>query len=483
MDTARTMRRMRLGIFPAPLRSLLLAAAWVLSAPGGAAAFITDPTAVVPQPALALPTEGVGYLDPAFGTQTVRIQGARPEYSELQVWNADMTLMWTRTGQIRDARTLQIVHTIDWGFPDWGEGIRWSPVDPLVLYYIDTDNSFCSGAGALMRYRLIPGTPMTRVRELVRCFPEYTRLFKNESYEEISDDGRYIALIGRKPKANAWGWIGEAFVYDLVNNVKHRAVELPTDSNGPRLGDHIAMTPSGRYVLHFWSVGTARYRGTEAYDLDMNYLGKVHTGGTPHSSITQDANGDEWLVADNASNASLLTDKRYIVKAKIPVGVIFNASGGVDVNATLSSGATVPLLDVDWSSHMHISGLNRNNPGWVIASTYSAQNGFNNGWQPFENEVFKVYLDSRSSAPHVERLAHHRSHYSAVTGRDPCSNYSNYWAQPHATVSPDGRRILFGSNWGRICDTSDPVDGFLLTLEPGVADIIPPAPPANLRTR
>lgn len=449
-----------------------------------ATAGITDPNLVIPQPPLNYPPERVPYQDPAFGTTTVKIDGSRPEYSELQAWNADMTLMLTGHGNIRDARTLQVVHTIDYGWPDGGQALRWSPVDPYVLYYLDYDNSFCPSGAVLMRYRLVPGTPMTRVREAVRCFPEYREFLKNESWEELSDDGRYIALIAKKDAPNRWGYVGESFVYDIEGNIKRRPAELPIDSTyGPRTGDHISMCPSGRYVLHFWASGISRFRGTEAYDLDMNYLGKVNTANTPHSALTMDAAGNDWAVIDNRSNAYLLTDNRYVVKCRIPVGVIFKTDGTVDRDSTLNSGATVPLLILDWDMGLHISGLARHDPGSVILSPYSSQSGVDDGWQPFEQEIVKLYLDSTAGAPHVDRLAHHRSHASAATGRDPCSNYSNYYAQPHATVSPDGRQVFFGSNWGRICDTSDPVDGFILTLEPASPDMKPPIAPTDLRAR
>lgn len=467
-----------------PHRLALASVLTLLVAGAPARAGITDPNAILgPPPPLSMPTAGVSYNDPVFGTPAVRILNGRPEYSELQAWNADMSLILVNTGEIRNAATYELVHTLDWGWPDWGETPRWSPVDPFSLYYVDETNSFCSAA-ALMKYRLIPGIPYTRTRELVACFPEYERLLKNESFEEMSDDGRFIALIGRKPASNQWGWIAESFVYDVIDKKKYRPAELPIDPvYGPRSGDHIAMAPSGRYVVHFWAGGKERYRGTEAYDLDMNYLGKVHTGSAPHSTLHRDADGNDYMIADNASNSYFLTGQRYITKSRIPVGVIFDANGNVDQAATVNTGATVPLLACDWHYNMHISGVNRHAPGFVVVSTYVSQAGYDNGWQPFEDEVFKLFLDSSPTAPHVDRVAHHRSHYVGIVGRDPCT-LSLYWAQPHATVSPDGRKILFGSNWGRICDPSDPVDGFVLTLSaPSGGDTVPPGRVTNLEAR
>ena len=73
-----------------------------------------------------------------------------------------------------------------------------------------------------------------------------------------------------------------------------------------------------------------RLRGLEAFDLDMNYVGKVHTG-SGHGDFVRDSSGTEWAVIDNANNAYLFSGAHYIVKAKIPSGVIFDAAGNVDV--------------------------------------------------------------------------------------------------------------------------------------------------------
>src|SRR5262249_13863572 len=107
---------------------------------------ITDPTVVIAEPTLNLPAPGVTYNDPAFGTATVRIadptaQGLmqmNPLYSQLQAWNADMRFLLVFVGdgyRILDPNTFAVLHTIDFGWPAYGEGLRWSPTDPLTLYY------------------------------------------------------------------------------------------------------------------------------------------------------------------------------------------------------------------------------------------------------------------------------------------------------------------------------------------------------------
>ena len=319
----------------------------------------TDASKIIPDTALTLPAVGTSYTDPAFGTQTVRIgQNMRPEYSQLQAWNADMSLLLVNSLQIIDVKTYKVLHTVDYKWPAWGNALRWSPTDPLTLYYLGGDFPGCLGA-AFMKYKLTSGATMLGQPILVKCFPEYEKFLKDESFEELSDDGRYVALLARKPtSSNSFGWVAEAFVYDIQADVKHKALELPVDATwGPRTCDHIQVSPSGKYALLQCAGGTARFYGFEAFDLEMNYIGKVHTGNA-HGDVGRDANGNDVAVIDNANNAYLLTDKHYIVMAKIPQGVIFNGSGNVDASATLSGSATVPLLELDWKHNMHISCRN-----------------------------------------------------------------------------------------------------------------------------
>src|SRR5262249_22847490 len=190
----------------------------------------------LPEPRLALPAPGVPYNDPTFGTRTVRVMDAQaqgygfmvPEYSQLQAWNADMTRLVMRTANgwiIMDAQTFQVLHTVDFNWPAWGEGLRWSPIDPALLYstgglpagYPDPDGIACpTNQARLMRYRLLPGSPMTARRELVRCFSAYLYFDRDPSFEMLSDDGRYIALTGVRPDGSS-----QIFAYDIPNNVQH----------------------------------------------------------------------------------------------------------------------------------------------------------------------------------------------------------------------------------------------------------------------
>src|SRR5262249_57225055 len=99
----------------------------------------------------------------------------------------------------------------------------------------------------LMRYHLLPGSPLSARRELVRCFTEYQSFDRDASFEQLSDDGRYIALLGVRSTGAS-----EVFAYDIPTNVKHTILVAPNAI------DWAGMAPSGRYVLGHLGGGVPR---------------------------------------------------------------------------------------------------------------------------------------------------------------------------------------------------------------------------------
>jgi hypothetical protein len=100
-------------------------------------------------------------------------------------------------------------------------------------------------------------------------------------------------------------------------------------------------------------------------------------------------------------------------------------------------------------SGTHISAVAHRAPGWVSVSIVG--NDFD-GQRLLDNEL----LLADTNTGEVCRIAHHRSH-----GKN---GPQDYWAEPHATISPSGTRVLFGSDWGG----GDTVDAYVVEL-PGYA--------------
>jgi hypothetical protein len=99
----------------------------------------------------------------------------------------------------------------------------------------------------------------------------------------------------------------------------------------------------------------------------------------------------------------------------------------------------------------------------------------------FEKEIVKVYLDSRPEAPHLERLANHRSDQSQVFADGSCP-LASYFAQAHATVSRDGTKVLWGSNWNTV-GPNCAAEAYVMDLVPAAPDTTPPGAVRDLQGR
>lgn len=97
--------------------------------------------------------------------------------------------------------------------------------------------------------------------------------------------------------------------------------------------------------------------------------------------------------------------------------------------ATPHAFQTVIGFENDWSQANHVSML-ADNEAWCLLSNFTAGSG---PVGPFRQEIFQASLDGTQK---VRRLAHHHS------------AFRDYWDQPRADISRDGRFVVFTSNWG-----------------------------------
>jgi hypothetical protein len=84
----------------------------------------------------------------------------------------------------------------------------------------------------------------------------------------------------------------------------------------------------------------------------------------------------------------------------------------------------------DWTVGAHVSML-ADDEKWILMSTFLANNLPSTGM--FRDELFQIATDG---SKRVKRLAHLHS------------VYRDYWDQPRANISRDGRFAVFTSNWG-----------------------------------
>lgn len=372
------------------------------------------------------------FMDPNFGKSITRITNARtngfagivPHYSKREAWNSDESLMILSTCS---GETL-LLNGTDYSFirvltDVVGEDIFWHPTDPSIIYYCPSN--------VLYSYNV--NTDQSLV---IHEFADYT--FANTRGEgNLSRDGRYYAFAGAVyDNSTNETSIKDLVVYDISSNVIIKKLSLPPVLND---FDWVSISPLGNYVVVDYATKDAgRFNGVEVYDRMFNFIWQKPLG-AGHSDLGIDETGNEFLIMgvyDEGLNKTII--KKF----------------------NLTNGEETALLDFSWSFDLHISCRNEARYRWCIISTFDGEGRLtddNLSWLPFEDEVFALKIDGSGE---VQRLAHH--HSRRFSPDFPDRDVSNYYAEPHATVSRDGGRILFGSNWRENIGRDSSMDTYII---------------------
>jgi hypothetical protein len=101
---------------------------------------------------------------------------------------------------------------------------------------------------------------------------------------------------------------------------------------------------------------------------------------------------------------------------------------------------TPPLL----SFSDHVSWTNAQPDALVpaISGTYRHGNS-STPWRAWDGEIIAIETSALGGGATVWRFAHHRS--EVRSDADPAA--LEFWSQPRPSVSPDGRWVIFTSNW------------------------------------
>jgi len=391
-------------------------------------------------PSITKPVKGVHYLDSNYATCIVRVSDHAndsntianrivPDYSRRQVFNADQSQMLLLASDgfwhLYDAITYRHIRRVSLQ----GDSVefQWHPTDPSLLYRMPfnggrqiflhdlsdtTDNTFTEVANftAVSAINGYPG-----VTDINDIWPGATRFLTGEEGAP-SRDGRYWALMGMSNDFNTqYGMI----VYDLQTDAIVGVYDYASDGNGVGGPNNLSMSPSGTHVVVLWNppacdglngrpsgAGTLNTPcGTMAFNKDFTQATGIAVNGE-HGDTATDINGRD-----------------------VYVGIEYQSRGAIEI-IDLQTGNLVGEIETSvWEGAVHISGRALDKPGWVVVSHYTANAA--SVW--YNQEIFLARLDT---TPVIVRLAKHQS------------NPADYWAQPHATISRDASKVVWGSNWG-----------------------------------
>ena len=281
---------------------------------------------------------------------------------------------------------------------------RWSNVDPNIFY-------FCDGSD----FKKI--NVVTEQVTLLHTFPTYVHAGIGPWEGNLSADDRYVIITDYD--ANGAGI--EATVYDIVNDVT-----MGTHSGN---FDWASMTPSGDYVV----LSNNATGQLERYDLNFQNM-FVLVNDQQHGDFAVNVNGEEVWVQVIPLSMTRLSDGQFT--DLLP--------------ATASTSGTCGYPNYNPNIAGHVSGRNFDMPGWAVVSAniHPCANGMGYDWH---SEVYAVKLD--------------------YSGLGTIRNYGNSRTSVDytiATVSPDGQKILFFSDWNVYGQGGADVLSYLVQYNPAL---------------
>lgn len=373
---------------------------------------ITDGNAIIPIQAVGLPAINTPFVDAAFNNTSIKRitnymnsgQWGAHVYSQLQAFSPDNShVIVIENGfyivknritltTVLELETVDVAGNLDVNAP------RWHPIlaNTIVAYDSNADTTL----------RIVTIDVLTGSATVVFTFPPlYERIRSNQSFDELSHDGRWMAGMASTSDGDQM-----IFSVDLENNVLGAQLRLSDlftlNGNANFEPDWVGVSPLGHFLTIQWIPANPNQRlnGMEIFNLEtgnfVQQLNSLHD----HGDFGLDNSGNEVFISTILSSPE---DN--------------NLPAIVSYGLPLRSNDPQLILTVPWETVWHISC--QGPKGKCVIS--SGATGIN-----FNNEIFELYFDGT-----VRRLTHHRS------------SGCGYWVQPRASVSKDGKYIVFDSDF------------------------------------
>jgi hypothetical protein len=376
-----------------------------------------------PEPALpALPAGGGTLLDSVFGTTLMRLTDAsdgsdcRVEYSYWPTFNVNSSKVKALCVTAGSDRTRI------WNFnPTTFQRGTQLPIMPMfpvsndpIWSDIDPDILYGYSHSRVLVSYNVVTQAMPTVKDFTSVVPSGGHIYQMSMSE---NDDRFAFTVTN----SSWQPVGY-LVWDRSANA---IVINRTETNI----DEVQIDKTGRYLTVVYTTGNGK-----VWDLDT--LGPTTLTWGVNGMFHRDM-GRGTMLSFNGPTTHLAY--RSLATPTVMVNVLPLSTANKVAHFSMRAG------DEDWGL---VSNFNNN------GSAVSA---------PFDNEIFQV---ATNGSGQVRRVAHHRS------------IYNDYFDQPVANISKDGRLVSFASNWGNANGRRD-VFVARIAAEPQPAGV--PGPPRNLR--
>ena len=354
-------------------------------------------------------------------------RGNHQPYPKTQAWNADMTML-RMNYRIYDANTLQEIPlttpsgnypltTETWSLSDLYNingslnERKWSATDPNVFYgvYLTWDKKGQIWKGTIDRNTgtISYSQPFPRSFGVANTYEKFS-LGKFEGNIDFND--QYVALVGRK----FGGTFITVIVYDMINDTfvekdfdgtNGNALVEWTDSPNPQIFDWISVSPLGNHIIMSTS------GALEQYDMNLAHVGQLSPNAA-HGDMGIAQNGEEVFV-----------QFEFVQPQGIWAYRLQKFADGEPSNVYHHR-----LLPEKYNGG-HVSCRNYQRPGWCYLSTTKEN----------YREVFALRINFADMSKHVVNRfvqTHTRSTNAQGNSMNSLGN-----------VSPDGKRVLFFTDW------------------------------------
>jgi hypothetical protein len=225
----------------------------------------------------------------------------------------------------------------------------------------------------------------------------------------LSDDGTMLAITATRSDGKK-----VIFAYDLASGRKHPDIDM---SGWYELG-WTTISPLKRNIVSYSAKTSGANKQRLVFALDGQPVQSWTEYERPgHGDFALDRNGDEVFIGRSKSPP----DQSRIIARRL-----------VDGQVTV-------LSQPCFASH--VSKRNLLDPGWFFA-TFTPRDP-KPGFAPYTGEIAALSMDGKQTARRLVQT------HAAPNG---------YATEPHGSPSPDGRRVIFASNWG---DKDGPIAAYV----------------------
>ena len=374
------------------------------------------------------PQMGVPFKDYHFNTDLVRVTQRgkiRHEYSRFDPFNKDQTMIMLRNIDSGD----YIVYRTD-SMPYEQNQVRtitnleeprWDPQNTKLLWGVRDFSIITLDTQTGTEIVIKDFSADAIIGPIIAADTDLYRITMRDEGES-SYDKRYwaFALQGTDDDYK----MDYIFTWDREQDTVPGLYQVPLHE---REIDWVGMSYGGNYVL----IGGDYNNGGNLAGLTManRELTRFHRldYATAHSDVGLDANGNEVIVMQN-----IRTDHVDLIPVDWNTQPILESGGSYEgTNRT----PLVILYYASGANSLSTAGIHVscNYPGYCVISTYIEAGNQETNW-----------LDRTNILVKLDRTNARAFYLSKVYG-----TYQNYWEETHATISNDGSKVIWASNWGR----------------------------------